>query len=72
MSPRTSNSLFQIKWIRTVFEHLRIVVTLDNNRIKYVGKMPCGYTGMVGYTVRVMPCNPLLAEPLSMGMIRWA
>ncbi|MHC4561466.1 MAG: alpha-glucan family phosphorylase [Planctomycetota bacterium] len=45
---------------------------LDKNRVKYAGKMPCDYTGMVGYTVRVMPCNPLLAEPLSMGMIRWA
>ncbi len=45
---------------------------LDDNKAKYRAAMPCGDSGMVGYTLRVMPHNELLADPLSLGMIRWA
>jgi len=48
------------------------VESLADNRAKYATQMPCAGTGMVGYTVRVMPANPLLTGPLAMGMIRWA
>jgi len=45
---------------------------LDDNKVKYRAAMPCRDSGMVGYTLRVMPHNPLLADPLSLGMMRWA
>ncbi len=45
---------------------------IEQSRVKYAAEMPCSDPGMVGYTVRVMPTNPLLPSPLAMGMIRWA
>jgi glycogen phosphorylase len=48
------------------------VEVLEGGRVKYEANMPCSGPGMLGYTVRVMPANPLLADPLTMGLIRWA
>jgi len=48
------------------------IETVDDNHVKYGADMPCSGPGMVGYTVRILPANPLLAGPLAMGMIRWA
>ncbi|MHC4985088.1 MAG: alpha-glucan family phosphorylase, partial [Planctomycetota bacterium] len=48
------------------------IEAVDDNHVKYGADMPCSGPGMIGYTVRVLPANPLLAGPLAMGMIRWA
>ena len=45
---------------------------LDDNKVRYRAPMPCRDSGMVGYTLRVMPHNKLLADPLSLGLMRWA
>ena len=43
----------------------------DDNHVRYAVKMPCDRSGMTGYTVRVMPRHPVLADARQMGMIRW-
>jgi len=44
----------------------------SNGRIRYSVEMPCGHSGMTGYTVRVMPCHGDLEDTRNMGMVRWA
>jgi starch phosphorylase len=46
--------------------------TLEGNRACYRAELPCDKTGMVGYTLRILPANPLLANPLSLAMLKWA
>ena len=46
--------------------------TLDGNRMSYHAELPCDASGMVGYTLRILPANPLLADPLSLAMLKWA
>jgi len=48
------------------------VERLSDHRVRYTAAMPCGGSGQVGYTVRIMPTNALMADPLAMGMMRWA
>jgi starch phosphorylase len=44
----------------------------SGNRVRYSVDMPCDHSGLVGYTVRVLPRHDLLASPHEMAMIRWA
>jgi glycogen phosphorylase len=46
--------------------------TLEGNRVRYVASLPCDASGMVGYTLRILPANPLLADPLSLSLLKWA
>jgi starch phosphorylase len=41
-------------------------------RMKYVAEIPCGRTGLAGYTVRIMPRHPVLGDSREMGLVRWA
>jgi starch phosphorylase len=41
-------------------------------RMRYAAEMPCQRSGMSGYTIRVMPNHPDLANPRDMAMIKWA
>ncbi len=43
-----------------------------DGRMKYTAHMPCPRSGMMGYTVRVLPRHADLGEPIALGMIRWA
>jgi len=51
---------------------MEMVGPVGDNKVRYRAPMPCRDTGMVGYTLRVMPHNPLLADPLSLGLMKWA
>lgn len=44
----------------------------QDGRMQYVADMPCQRTGLSGYTVRVLPRHPDMADPSEMGLIRWA
>jgi starch phosphorylase len=48
------------------------MVNQDGTRAKYAIRMPCGRSGMTGYTVRVMPRHGTLSDARDMAMIRWA
>jgi len=38
----------------------------------YAARVTCRDTGVTGYTVRVLPRNEDLRDPLSLGLVRWA
>jgi len=44
----------------------------EDGGVHYAVRMPATRSGMTGYTVRVMPRHPDLANSRSMGLIRWA
>jgi starch phosphorylase len=44
----------------------------DDGQVKYRAEMPCTRSGRTGYTVRVLPKHSDIAEPLDMGLLRWA
>ena len=44
----------------------------EAGRVRYAADMPCGKTGLAGYTVRILPRHEALPDPREMGMIRWA
>ncbi len=46
--------------------------TDKDGKVKYAADMPCTRSGRTGYTVRVLPRHPDIAEPLDMGLLRWA
>ena len=43
-----------------------------DGRVRYVADMPCGRTGLTGYTVRVLPRHQALTDGRDLGLIRWA
>jgi starch phosphorylase len=43
-----------------------------DGQFRYAVDMPCNQSGRTGYTVRVMPSHPGLAETKDMALIRWA
>jgi starch phosphorylase len=47
------------------------VEIVDGGRARYAVQMPCGRSGLTGYTVRVLPRHPLLGDSREMGMVRW-
>ncbi|MEW6571385.1 MAG: alpha-glucan family phosphorylase [Nitrospirota bacterium] len=50
--------------------HLRDVTHIDNQTI-FHGEIPCEEVGRFGFRVRVLPSNPLLTKPYSLGLILW-
>jgi starch phosphorylase len=46
--------------------------TSEDGKVRYQADMPCTRSGRTGYTVRVRPRHPDVAEPLDMGLLRWA
>jgi len=44
----------------------------QDHRASYEARMPCAKSGRCGYTVRILPSHPMLADPREMAMIRWA
>ena len=44
----------------------------QDHRARYEARMPCAKSGRCGYTVRILPSHPMLADPREMAMIRWA
>ncbi len=44
----------------------------DAGRINYTAELSCDWTGLAGYTVRVLPQHQALTDPREMGLIRWA
>jgi starch phosphorylase len=47
-------------------------VNAGDGRAQYEVLMPCTASGMTGYTVRILPNNPLLGDPKELNLIRWA
>ncbi|MCE5280028.1 MAG: alpha-glucan family phosphorylase [Planctomycetaceae bacterium] len=47
-------------------------VRQDDHHVTYAVEMPCGHSGMTGYTVRVMPRNDLLPNACDLAKVRWA
>lgn len=46
---------------------------MENSSIhKYRGEIECSKTGQFGYTLRILPKNPMLIYPFELGVIRWA
>ena len=43
----------------------------DGGKVHYAVQMPCTRSGMTGYTVRVLPHHPTLADARELGLIRW-
>ncbi|MBI4605128.1 MAG: alpha-glucan family phosphorylase [Planctomycetes bacterium] len=48
------------------------VVSQADGRTLFEGTIPCAMSGLYGYSVRIMPRHPDLAEPRNMGLIHWA
>ncbi|MEY2460894.1 MAG: glycogen phosphorylase, partial [Acidimicrobiaceae bacterium] len=47
-------------------------VTDAGGTMRYRGAFTCGQAGRYGFTVRVVPCHPLLVTPVELGRIAWA
>ncbi|MEI7835743.1 MAG: alpha-glucan family phosphorylase [Planctomycetota bacterium] len=41
-------------------------------RVRYAAEMPCERSGMTGYTIRILPCHPQMANPRDMALVKWA
>jgi glycogen phosphorylase len=39
---------------------------------KYKGEISCDDTGHFGFTLRVLPKNPMLINQFELGLIKWA
>jgi starch phosphorylase len=50
---------------------MQLAAALENRKVKYAVAMPCTRSGMTGYTVRVLPHHPDMADPRDMGLVRW-
>ncbi len=50
---------------------MQLAAALENRKVKYTVAMPCTRSGMTGYTVRVLPHHPDMADPRDMGLVRW-
>jgi len=51
---------------------MKPIKTAANDRLVFEGAIPCSVTGHHGYTVRVMPSHPDLAERFETNLIVWA
>ncbi len=43
-----------------------------NGFYKYIGQVPCARSGHQGYTIRILPKNPLLIHPFELDVVYWA
>jgi starch phosphorylase len=50
---------------------MQLAAAMENRKVKYTVAMPCTRSGMTGYTVRVLPHHPDMADPRDMGLVRW-
>ncbi|HTN79022.1 MAG TPA: alpha-glucan family phosphorylase [Acidimicrobiales bacterium] len=48
------------------------LVSSSDSKARYRGELSCAAAGRYGFTVRVLPANPDLAQPVEMGLIVWA
>jgi len=44
---------------------------LDNGELLYTGSVPCSASGQFGFSVRVLPKNPLLPHSYEPGLVTW-
>ena len=51
-----------------VRESLSLAETYEGNRHRFEGELKLDRTGPFGYTVRVVPKNPMLASPAELGL----
>ncbi|GAA4102946.1 alpha-glucan family phosphorylase [Nocardioides kongjuensis] len=51
---------------------LRLVESYDGGRHRFDGEVALGRSGPFGYTVRVLPANPLLVAPAELGVVALA
>jgi starch phosphorylase len=54
------------------FEPAEHAAAADNDSYRYAAELPLTRSGAVGYTVRVLPRNDLLASPAEMGLVTTA
>ena len=45
--------------------------TAGNGTVRYAGEARLGRPGPFGYTVRVVPCHPLLASTAELGLVTY-
>jgi glycogen phosphorylase len=57
--------------VNTGFETLDLIGT-ENNLFLYQGSYKCPDNGKQGFTIRVLPTHPLLAEPAELYLCTWA
>lgn len=43
-----------------------------NNTYTYHGEIECKDTGLIGYTLRILPKHPIMNNQFQLGLIRWA
>jgi glycogen phosphorylase len=55
----------------TAVATMELVGPAAGGPLSYRGSFPCEHAGRVGYTVRVTPAHPDLANPLEMGCVAW-
>jgi starch phosphorylase len=48
------------------------LVSSSGSEARYRGELAAGIAGRYGFTVRVLPSHPDLAQPVEMGRIAWA
>ena len=44
----------------------------DNGVVHYKGNIVTKHSGQQGYTIRILPKNPLLVSPFEVGVVYWA
>ncbi|MBI5725915.1 MAG: alpha-glucan family phosphorylase [Planctomycetes bacterium] len=44
----------------------------DGSKARYAVQMPCGRSGLAGYTVRILPRLDATSDPYGMGLTKWA
>ncbi len=56
-----------------IIDPVRRPLTLDgaapDGAARYVGEAELGEPGPFGYTVRALPCHPLLSNPAELGLV---
>ncbi|MCY2927066.1 MAG: hypothetical protein NT031_16860, partial [Planctomycetota bacterium] len=48
------------------------IAPAGDGRVRYAAEMPCQRSGMTGYTIRILPCHPGMANPRDMSLVKWA
>jgi starch phosphorylase len=43
-----------------------------SDAMRYRGTFSCDRAGRYGFTVRVVPCHPLVVTPVELGRVAWA
>jgi starch phosphorylase len=59
------------KYNLTVIMNPEINNSSDGN-FKYIGYIKCEESGLIGYTIRILPKNSLFIHPFELGVVYWA